>query len=34
MYPDEIVRPMIEELTTIGFQELISNKDVENALSS
>ena len=33
MYPAEIVRPMKEELTTIGFQELISTKDVENALS-
>lgn len=34
MYPAEIVRPMKEELTTIGFQELISAEDVENALSS
>ena len=34
MYPAEIVRPMKEELTTIGFQELISTKDVENALSA
>ena len=34
MYPVEIVRPMKEELTTIGFQELISSEDVENALSS
>ena len=34
MYPAEIVRPMREELTTIGFQELISTKDVENALSA
>jgi len=34
MYPAEIVRPMKEELTTIGFQELISTEDVENALSS
>lgn len=34
MYPTEIVRPMKEELTTIGFQELISTKDVENALSA
>ena len=34
MYPTEIVRPMKEELTTIGFQELISTEDVENALSS
>ena len=34
MYPAEIVRPMKEELTIIGFQELISTKDVENALSA
>ena len=34
MYPAEIVRPMKEELTTFGFQELISTKDVENALSA
>ena len=34
MYPAEIVRPMKEELTTIGFQELFSTEDVENALSS
>tara|TARA_A100001011_G_C14320209_1_gene850187 strand:+ start:3963 stop:4376 length:414 start_codon:yes stop_codon:yes gene_type:complete len=34
MYPDEIVRPMKEELTTVGFQELLSPEDVETALSS
>ena len=34
MYPDEIVRPMKEELTTVGFQELLSPEDVENALST
>ncbi len=33
MYPDEIVRPMKEELTTIGFEELLSPNAVESALS-
>ena len=34
MYPEEIVRPMKEELTTVGFQELLSPEDVETALSN
>ena len=33
MYPAEIVRPMKEELTTIGFEELLSPGAVESALS-
>ena len=33
MYPAEIVRPMKEELTTIGFQELLSSDAVDTALS-
>ncbi|MAG18723.1 MAG: hypothetical protein CMB98_01430 [Flavobacteriaceae bacterium] len=33
MYPAEIVRPMKEELTTIGFEELLSPDAVESALS-
>ena len=33
MYPSEIVRPMKEELTTIGFEELLSPDAVESALS-
>ena len=33
MYPAEIVRPMKEELTTIGFEELLSRDEVESALS-
>ena len=33
MYPAEIVRPMKEELTTIGFEELLSPDAVETALS-
>lgn len=33
MYPEEIVRPMKDELTTIGFKELLSTDDVESALS-
>ena len=33
MYPAEIVRPMKEELTTIGFEELLSPDAVESALT-
>ena len=33
MYPEEIVRPMKDELTTIGFKELLSTDDVESAWS-
>jgi len=33
MYPEEIVRPMKEELTTIGFEELLSTDDVESAMT-
>ena len=33
MYPAEIVRPMKEELTTIGFEELLSPDAGETALS-
>ena len=33
MYSEEIVRPMKDELTTIGFKELLSTDDVESALS-
>ena len=33
MYPAEIVKPMKEELTTIGFEELMSSESVEAALS-
>ena len=33
MYPAEIVRPMKEELTTIGFEEVLSPDDVESAMS-
>ncbi len=33
MYPPELVRPMKEELTTVGFQELLSEAEVDNALS-
>ena len=34
MYPEEIVKPMKEEITTVGFQELLSPEDVETALSN
>lgn len=33
MYPKEIVKPMKEELTVIGFEDLLSAHDVESALS-
>lgn len=33
MYPPEIVTPMKEELTEVGFDELLSANDVDNALS-
>ena len=33
MYPDEIVKPMREELTNIGFEELTTSNDVSNALT-
>ena len=32
MYPEEIVKPMKEELTSIGFDELLSRDDVNTAL--
>ena len=32
MYPEEIVRPMKEELTNIGFNELLTREDVNIAL--
>ena len=32
MYPAELVKPMREELTNIGFVELHSSKDVASAL--
>ena len=33
MYPPELVKPMREELTNIGFVELASSEDVTNALA-
>ncbi|MGB0376373.1 MAG: BrxA/BrxB family bacilliredoxin [Flavobacteriaceae bacterium] len=33
MYPPELVQPMREELTTVGFSELLSAADVESALA-
>ena len=32
MYPAELVKPMREELTNIGFGELHTSEDVENAI--
>jgi putative YphP/YqiW family bacilliredoxin len=32
MYPEAIVNPMKAELTTVGFKELVSPEDVENAI--
>lgn len=33
MYPEEIVKPMQEELTSAGFQALYTSQEVENALA-
>ena len=33
MYPEEIVKPMKDELVSAGFKELYTTEDVENALS-
>ncbi|MCP4520215.1 MAG: BrxA/BrxB family bacilliredoxin [Cytophagales bacterium] len=33
MYPAEITNPMREQLTTVGFEELMTATDVENALA-
>ena len=32
MYPEELVKPMRQELVNAGFQELYTAKDVEEAL--
>ena len=32
MYPPELVAPMKEDLTTVGFQELITAEDVNQAI--
>ena len=32
MYPEEIVKPMKEELTSIGFVELETEEDVSKAI--
>jgi putative YphP/YqiW family bacilliredoxin len=34
MYPEEIVRPMREELTQVGFKELATAEDVDQALAN
>ena len=33
MYPEELVAPMKEELTEVGFKELTSAEEVDNALN-
>ncbi|RRO15932.1 BrxA/BrxB family bacilliredoxin [Flavobacteriaceae bacterium 14752] len=33
MYPPELVKPMKDELTTVGFKELLSAQDVDSALT-
>ncbi len=33
MYPPELVKPMKDELTTVGFKELMSAQDVDSALT-
>ena len=32
MYPADLVKPMREDLTSIGFEELHTVEDVENAM--
>ncbi len=32
MYPDELTKPMIEELTSVGFTELKDSKSVVSEL--
>lgn len=32
MYPPELVQPMKEDLTSVGFQELLTVEDVDNAI--
>lgn len=32
MYPSELVRPMREELTSIGFEEIVNSEAVETAI--
>lgn len=34
MYPEAIVNPMKAELTTAGFEELLSSEDVDNAVKT
>jgi len=34
MYPEEFIRPMRQELTKIGFRELVTPQDVDGALKS
>jgi putative YphP/YqiW family bacilliredoxin len=34
MYPEALVKPMKAELTSVGFEDLVSPADVENALKS
>ncbi|TNF48447.1 MAG: BrxA/BrxB family bacilliredoxin [Bacteroidetes bacterium] len=34
MYPPELVKPMKEDLTNVGFKELSTAADVDNAMSS
>ena len=34
MYPEEMVKPMQEELTSAGFQELHTAQEVENAIKA
>lgn len=33
MYPEELVKPMREELTNAGFEALYTSEDVDNAIS-
>ena len=34
MYPEEIVLPMREELTSVGFTQVTSSSEIESAIKS
>ena len=34
MYPPELVKPMKEDLTSVGFEELLSPEEVDNAINN
>ena len=34
MYPEEIVLPMREELTSVGFKQVTTSSEIESAIKS